>query len=193
VKLGRASSLRAAPSAASLSRARRAAFTIVEILVAMMILLIGMSAILGLLSFGAAMTRAAQLRTAASASVEAVVADLEETLFPITRDPTTGDWSVGEPPEITDHPVAGYPGVTYTAKAKPDPTEIGGPDGALRYDVTVDMHWTAGGQTRSKTFHTLLLRQVPFGERLRREFIEHRVDAPAAPPAAPPATGDHKP
>lgn len=160
---------------------RTAGFTIVEIVVAMGILLIGMSAILGLLTFGATMTRAAAMRGSASTSVEALVADLEETLFPITRDPQTGDWSVGEPPQIEERAVPGYPGLSYSAKAVPDPNELSAPDGPLRYLVTVEMRWTAGGRARSKSFQTLLLRQVPFGERLRREFIEQRTDAPPAP------------
>lgn len=171
---------------------RSAGFTIVEIVVAMGVLLLGMSAILGLLTFGATMTRAAAMRGSASTSVEAVVADLEETLFPITRDPQTGDWSVGEPATVTSVAVPGYPGLTYTAKAVPDPSELSARDGPLRYLVTVEMHWTAGGRARSKSFQTLLLRQVPFGERLRRELIERRFDAP--PVAGPaPATTSQKP
>src|SRR5439155_26732903 len=71
--------------------AARAGFTILEILIAMGILLFGMTAILGLLTFGAALGRTAQLRTSAAAVAEAVVADLEETLFPVK------DGEAGEP------------------------------------------------------------------------------------------------
>jgi hypothetical protein len=142
------------------------------------------------------MTRAAALRTAASTAVEAIVADLEESLFTLERDPATGDWSVGEPKPIENRPVPGSRGVTYSATAKPDPATAGSSEGALRYDVAVEMHWMSGGTARSKTFHVLLLRQVPFGERLRREFIEARPDgaataAPTQPPPAKPA--DAKP
>jgi hypothetical protein len=144
-----------------------------------------MSAILGLLSFGASMTRAAALRTSASSSVEAVVADLEETFFPLSLDAATGDWSVGEPVEIVDRALPNKPGVTYSARAKPDPDESGRQGGPLRYDVAVEMNWSAGGRSRSKIFHVLLLRQVPFGERLRREFVRAQNGEPA--PAAPAA------
>jgi prepilin-type N-terminal cleavage/methylation domain-containing protein len=158
----------------------RAAFTIIEVIVALAILLIGMSSILGLLSFGAAMSRAASLRTSAASSIEAVVADLEESFFPLTRDATSGDWQVGEPLAIEGRPLPNKPGVTYSARAKPDPEESQRAGGPLRYDVEVEMNWTAGGRSRAKVFHVLLLREVPFGERLRREFVQAKADAPSA-------------
>ena len=64
---------------------RRGGFTIIEVVLAMFILLIGMSSILGLLSFGAALSRTAQLRNQASYAVESIVADLEETMFPLVE------------------------------------------------------------------------------------------------------------
>ena len=57
-------------------------FTIIEVVLAMFILLLGMTSILGLLSFGAAMSRTASLRGDASTSIDAVVADLEERCAP---------------------------------------------------------------------------------------------------------------
>ena len=158
----------------------RAAFTIIEVIVALAILLIGMSSILGLLSFGASLSRAAALRTSAASSVEAVVADLEESFFPLTRDAASGDWQVGEPLAIVDRALASKPGVTYSARAKPNPEESKRPGGPLRYDVEVEMNWVAGGRSRAKVFHVLLLREVPFGERLRREFVQAQDGATSA-------------
>ena len=173
MKLARTSKLRS-----------RAAFTIIEVIVAMGILLVGMSSILGLLSFGAAMSRTAALRTAAAASIEAVVADLEESLFPLTRDATTGAWQVGEPAAIVDRPLPNKPGVTYSARATGNPLESKRPGGPLRYEVAVEMNWNSGGRSRSKVFHVLLLREVPFGERLRREFVQDKSGAATAPAPA---------
>ena len=60
----------------------RSGFTILEVLVAMAILLFGMTTILGLLTYGTALSRTAQLRTSAASAAQATIADLEETFFP---------------------------------------------------------------------------------------------------------------
>jgi len=163
---------------------RRAGFTILEVLVAMSILLVGMTAILGLLSFGATMTRSAALKSAAAISVEAIVADLEESLFPLVLDPATKSWVVGEPIAIEDREVPGHEGVRYSARAVGDPSDkrAGGP---LRYRVDIEVQWMAGGRTRSKTFQTLMLREIPFGERLRRQLLQKAADSGAGAPANP--------
>ena len=46
------------------------------------------------------------------------------------------------------------------------------------------MTWLGQGARHSKTFTTLLLREVPFGERLRRQFV-----APPEPEPNPEAPG----
>ena len=176
--------------------ARRAGFTIVEVVLAMGILLLGMTSILGMLSFGAALSRTAQLRASSAAAAEAVVADLEETLFGLFLDPATGDLVVGAPRDVVDRPVPGHPGILYSAVATPvDPGSGGLNDDARRYRVDVSMRWITGGQTRSREFTTLLLREVPFGERMRRLFVsgqtpevlgaESADDADATEPGSP--------
>ncbi len=141
-------------------------FTIVEVVLAMFVLLIGMSAILGLLSFGAALARTAALRGGAAGTIEAIVADLEEGLFPLTE--VDGIEVAGEPFEIVGRPVPGHPGLVYSARAVANPD---GREEALEYRVDVEIRWTTSQGKRSKTFQTLLLREVPFGERLRRRFV----------------------
>lgn len=160
------------------TRSRRG-FTILEVLVAMSILLVGMSAILGLLSFGAAMTRTAALKSAGAITVDAIAADLEESLFPLELDPATREWTVGKPVAIERRELANYPGVNYSARATPDPNDKR-PGGPLRYRVDIEVEWTAGGRVRSKNFQTLMLRQVPFGERLRRMLVEKQSQGGAA-------------
>lgn len=160
---------------------RRSGFTLVEIVVSMGILLVGMSAILGLLAFGAAMTRDAALKTSGSSAVEAIVADLEESLFPLVRDEQTGDVQVGAPRAIEARPVPGHKGLMYSARAVPDPGDKDTPGGALRWRVDVEIRWMTSGSAKTRTFSTMLLRQVPFGERLRREFIEGDQNASTTP------------
>lgn len=145
------------------SRGADTGFTILEVVLAMGIMVLGMSALLSLLTFGAALTRAASLRTTAATAIEAVVTDLEESLFPLEP-----DGSVGEPRPIVERPVPGARGVVYSAR-----TEVN-PDEPLEYLVDVEVSWDSSGVRRVRTFQTLLLREVPFGERMRRRFVEQR-------------------
>lgn len=148
----------------------RAGFTIVEVVVAMGLFLLGMSCVLGLLSFGAAMTRSAALRNEGATAIEAVVADLEERLFPLVIE--DGVASAGEPIELTDQPLPGRPDVTYSARARPDPRQAGYPGGALEYRVDVTVDWKSAGESLQRKFTTLCLREIPFSERLRRQFVD---------------------
>lgn len=151
------------------SRAR-AGFTIVEVVVAMGLFLLGMSSVLGLLSFGAALTRSAALRNDAAAAVEAVCADLEENMFPLVDD--KGSLSVGPPAPIENRPLPDRPDVSYSAVATPDPSQSDYPGGALEYRVDVTMSWMSAGESKQKKFTTLLTREIPFSARLRRQFVE---------------------
>jgi prepilin-type N-terminal cleavage/methylation domain-containing protein len=139
---------------------RRAGFTLVEILLSLAILLFGFTAVLGLLTFGAGLSRTALLRTSAASAVEAVVADLEETLFPLV------EGEAGEPVDVVDREVPGLADVVYSARA------VANPERPLEYRVDVELSWKTSGVRREKRFRTLLVREVPFGERLRRRFVE---------------------
>jgi len=139
----------------------RAGFTLIEVLVALGILLFGMTAVLGLFTFGAALSRSAHLRTVGSSATDAVVADLSETLFPFDA-----QGEAGEPRPIADRPVPGYPELVYSAKATQNPEQ------PLEYKVEIRLRWASAGVEREKQFTTILLREIPFGERLRRRFVE---------------------
>jgi prepilin-type N-terminal cleavage/methylation domain-containing protein len=157
---------------------RRAGFTLIEILLSLAILLFGFTAVLGLLTFGAGLSRTALLRTSGASAVEAVVADLEESLFPLV------EGEAGEPADVVDRELPGLADVVYSAHATPNP------DRPLEYRVDVEIAWKTSGVRREKRFTTLLVREVPFGERLRRKFVEPgastlaREPARAASPAA---------
>jgi len=145
-----------------------AAFTVLEVVLAMSILLVGVTAILGLLSFGAALARTANLRVEAANSIEAVVADLEAHLFPLVE--VEGVDVAGEPVDIVDRAVPGHPSLVYSATAVPSPTPVA-PGAPTEYRVDVSITWSNAGAKRSRTFQILLLREVSFGERLRQRAL----------------------
>jgi len=143
---------------------RRGGFTLLEVMLSMGILVMGMSVLLSLLTFGAALTRSAALRTRSATVIESVMADLRESLFPLEPDGTVGD-----PPALLEgRRVPGVVGALYSVRTRPNPDD---PD---EYRVDVEVSWEAEGVRRTKTFQTLLLREVPFGERMRRRFIAPR-------------------
>ena len=163
-------------------RSRRAGFTIIEVILAMGIMMIGMSVILTLMTFGAGLSRDAELRAESAGVARAVVADLEETLFPLTE-----DGLVGEPLELVDRPLAGYPELVYSAHATPNPARLGElglantagavlEAGPIEYRVDVSLSWKSRGESRGRTFSVLLTRQLPFGARLRRLFVDSGTD-----------------
>ncbi len=138
----------------------RAGFTIVEVLLAMFILLMGSVAIIAFLTFGGATARHAQLRTQAASAVAAVVSDIDRTIFPYA------DGELGEPVDIQGRPVPGTRGVVYNAKAFQNPRLDS------EYRIDIEMTWESAGMKRSKSWSMLRIKELSFGERLRREFIE---------------------
>lgn len=150
----------------------RSGFTILEVLIAMGILLFGMTAILGLLTYGTALSRTAQLRTSASSAAQAAIADLEETFFPEV------DGEAGEPRRVVERKVGGVDGLVYSAEGFPNPER------PSEYRIVVDMSWSSQGLRREKRFETILVREIQFGERLRRRATQPKP-AEAAPGSEP--------
>ena len=141
-------------------RASRAGFTLIEVMLAVGILAFGASAIIGMLTVGASLTRTAELRTSAASSLEAVLDDIGHELFRLEDGELTG------PHAIVDRAVPDAPGVIYSATARQNPAQ------PKEYIVDVDLRWEASGVRRKKRFQTLKLKEISFGERLRREFVE---------------------
>jgi hypothetical protein len=75
---------------------------------------------------------------------------------------------------IEGREIPGHPGLVYSAHATPNPED------PLEYRVDVELSWSTAGARRSRKFTTLLLREVPFGERLRRRLIEGLEPEPAS-------------
>ena len=146
--------------------ARRAGFTLLEVILAAALLAAGMSMILGVFNFGSALTRTAELRAMSAGTVEALVHDLEETLFELRDDGT-----VGEPIAIVDRPVPGRPGVLYSVEATGNPDLLGADGLPREYIVQVSVRWQSAGVQRGETWTTIMLREVPFGARMRRRFV----------------------
>ena len=111
------------------------------------------------------------------------MADLEENLFPLVL---VDDFEVaGEPAVIEGRPVPGHEHLAYSVTAVQDP------DHPLLYRVDVEISWNSEGAKQSRKFSTLLLREVPFGERLRLKFVEKvEVKPPADAPLEEPAPGE---
>lgn len=148
----------------------RSGFTLIEVVLAMGIFLIGAVAILGFLTFGATLSRTAGLRTLSAEAIEAVVADLEEGLFTLDE-----DGRVGEPRVIENREVPGYPELTYSVSTALDESADPELGGSPEVRVDVEIRWKGGVSRRGRRVSILLLKEVPFGERLRRQL--------AAPPS----------
>ncbi len=145
---------------------RRAGFTLIEVVLAMGILVIGATAIIAFLTYGASTARHAQLRTQAATAMDAVIADLRHEIFPYENG------ELGGPVEIEERAVPGARGVVYSAEA------FMNPENEREFRVDVHMTWQSAGVRRSKKFQVLQMRELPFGERLRREFVEKPTERP---------------
>ena len=143
----------------------RSGFTLIEVVLAMGIFLIGSVAILGFLTFGATLSRTAGLRTLSAEAIEAVVADLEEGLFTLDE-----DGQVGEPRVIENREVPGYPELTYSVSTVEDESADPELGGSPEVRVDVEIRWKGGVSRRGRRVSILLLKEVPFGERLRRQL-----------------------
>lgn len=144
-----------------------------EVVLAAALFVVGMSVILGVFNFGAAMTRTAELRSLGAEAVDALALDLEESLFPLLPSGVPGP-----PREIVDRPVPGHPGLTYSVetRANLDTMEtVPDSDEPLprQYSVRIDARWRSSGVNRSATWTTILLREQRLGARLRRLFDQN--------------------
>lgn len=146
-------------------------FTLIEVVLAASLFVMGMSMIMGVYSFGSALSRTAELRSLSAETVDSILADLEETLFPL-RD----DGQVGPPRVIEGRPVPGRPGVEYSVESKPNVDTLEILPGleepvAAEYLVTLTVRWQARGVKREAQWTTIMLRELPFGARMRQRFV----------------------
>ncbi|HKE00188.1 MAG TPA: prepilin-type N-terminal cleavage/methylation domain-containing protein [Planctomycetota bacterium] len=139
---------------------RRAGFTLVEMIVAMGILVVGVSSILGLLTFGAALQRTAESRNDVALAAAAVIEDLRVNTFPLSADGV-----VGAPASMSfERDVPGHPKLTAYVDLRESPDREG------EYFATVRIGWKERGKRRAETFRTILQREVPFDRRVEAEI-----------------------
>lgn len=148
----------------------RAGFTLIEIVLAAGLLAIGLSALIGLFSFGANLVTGARLQTQAAQALESLVADLPGRLFPLSP-----EGQVGPPQVLKDQPVPGYPRLRFDALPSPTPVSASDYPGPPLWSVEVTVAWKSRGQGRGLSARILLPQSLPLAERLRRAVTQAPV------------------
>lgn len=151
-------------SAATAARPR-AGLTILEVVLAMAILAMGLTAIISIFTSAASLGVSARQRANAAAALEYVVADVRERLFPVDE-----DGNVVEPARVDRAPVPGFEGLTYSLESQPVLVHEQ-PGLAPLYRVDVTVHWSSQGRALGLEHAVLVPGAVSLGERLRREFF----------------------
>lgn len=141
----------------SMARAR-AGFTLTEMLVAIGILLFGVTTLLGVLGVGLQTRRSAEQRQRGNALIGHVLHDLEQRLFQdAAADPQQ---SPDAPAPLAVDAVPGHDGVRYTATFAVDPAE---PDLVL---CKIAVLWQEQGATMVEEYKRILVRREPFPSRV---------------------------
>ncbi len=167
----------------------RAAFTLLEVVLALGLLAVGATALLSLFSYGALMSAGARTRVEAATALEIAVARVEDGLFPLLP-----DGGIGPPRAVSDQPLEGFPGMTWSVEAEPGPVERVAPGriappALFKARVTVRWRTDGRGQVLSKTL--LLPQTVTFGRRLRQRLTPDLADPGLLPePSADDETAD---
>jgi prepilin-type N-terminal cleavage/methylation domain-containing protein len=149
--------------AARRAACRRSGFTLIEIVLAAGLLAIGLSALLGLFSFGASLVTGARLEAQAAQALESLVPDLPGQLFALSP-----EGQVAAPVVLRDRPVPGYPRLTFDAIPSPVPVSASEYPGPPLWAVEVTVAWKSRGQGRGLSTRILLPQTIPLAERLRR-------------------------
>ncbi|MBI3817717.1 MAG: prepilin-type N-terminal cleavage/methylation domain-containing protein [Planctomycetes bacterium] len=150
----------------SIRNARASGFTLIEVLVAMGILVVGVSSILGLLMFGAALQRTSERRNESSLAANQVVAALRATAFKYNVDGSTS-----EPSNHIEMSVPDHPRLNAVVDLKKNPTVEG------EYFATIQIQWHERGESKTEEFRTILERAAPFTARVEYEY-RHPVKKP---------------
>ena len=136
------------------TRNPRRGFTLIEMMIAMGLLVVGVTSVLGLLAFGAALQRTAERRGEVSLAAEQVIADLRDT-FTLNEDGTLTDM----PAAKFERTIPGHPLLKARVEVKKNPKLDG------EYFATISIEWIERGAARSEEFRTILQREAPFGAR----------------------------
>jgi prepilin-type N-terminal cleavage/methylation domain-containing protein len=151
---------------ASVSR-RRAGFTLVEVLVALGIMAIGITAVIGVFTMATTTHKRAIDATSAALIAQSAVAELRGALtvrFDAAALPVAGGG--GAAPDAPAPVLAwrrgahdpSFPGYSYDVLLTP--LDAKKPSDADVFHVEVRVKWLATGQQRGETFHTVATRRV---------------------------------
>lgn len=122
---------------------RSAGFSLIEILIALAVLAVGLVGVFSLFAAATATHRRGVDHTTVSLLASAALSEARAALA-ADRDPE----------DVTDEKLPGFPdGYVYDIAWE----EIG--NDRLEYRVTITVKWQRGGEPRSETFETVLLRQ----------------------------------
>ena len=124
------------------ARAPERAFTLLEVMAAMVVFLVGVTGILGLFATGLALHRDATHKTMVAIASDEVRARVEEALAEAVLD------AGAELPVLEQMPIEGYPGYLYTATLTPEADE--GAAGGVLADVFV--YTVDAGQQKGERF-----------------------------------------
>jgi prepilin-type N-terminal cleavage/methylation domain-containing protein len=153
--------------AKTLGGIRNDGFTLVEMMVAMGILVFGLTALAGVLGVGVDTRRTAEQVTVGASQVDRIVHELEMLVLPdrIRAWRAQVDGIETEPlaPEslepVTPTPIPGYPGMNYAVEFDLDQER---PDLVL---ARIRVRWRSQGEEQGETFCRLLPLSVPLGVR----------------------------
>ncbi len=139
-------------------------FTLIEMLLALGVLVFGISSLIGVLSVGVGTRRAAEMRGRAVLLAEHVLHDLKEGLM-AGKAMSTAVARSDEEVEMTLDPemvegVDGYPGMKYRVTFAVDPED---PKLVL---ATVEITWREQGAQVGQKFRRILVRERPFSQRV---------------------------
>lgn len=140
-------------------RADQSGFTLTEMLVAMSILLFGLTAIAGSMMMGASTRRGTEMRLRAVHMIDHVFHFLEEE-YMLDHDPETGPLPAIGAGNVKPGVVAGYPGMKYSVRFVPDPDH---PEVVL---AKVRVSWKEQGESVAESFQRILIREKPFHRRV---------------------------
>jgi prepilin-type N-terminal cleavage/methylation domain-containing protein len=135
-------------------------FTLAEMLAALAILLIGITALIGALSSSVAQRRTTDARLEAQALCEAAILRVQEECVR-KRQGAESDLDL-ELATLPDQTAPGFPGMTWSATAVVDEAR---PDVWL---VRLKVRWLDEGEDVFEEFLRVLPRQLPLGQRVRR-------------------------
>lgn len=140
-------------------RAAEAGFTLAEMLAALAILLLGMTALLGSLGRSIGQRRSTEARLQTAQLVEQAVLRVRQEVVRSPGGETDLDLQL-QP--LADQTTPGFPGMKWSATAQLDDAR---PDIWL---IVIDVDWMEEGEMVRERFHRILPRQLPLSARVQR-------------------------